>query len=183
MKRLRVSKWIVCLTLLGVLSPPGVDGGLTGYLKIGDIPGESQATGHEREIDVHGIEWKISTPSASAGSGRVRGRAEVGPLKVKKFTDKSSPYLVLASLNGRAFPEITLTLRKDSGEAHLDYLVITMTNVSVSSFEVTSAGNEDNPVEEVGFVFEEIKYKYVEQADDHSAGDEHEIEYDIAAGV
>jgi len=30
---------------------------------------------------------------------------------------------------------------------------------------------------------EQIRLLYIIQADDHSAGDEHEIEYDIAAGV
>ena len=58
-----------------------------------------------------------------------------------------------------------------------------MTNVRVSSYAVASKDGEQVPVEEVGFTFETIRCKYVEQADDHSAGDEHEIEYDIATGV
>lgn len=153
------------------------------YLKIGDIPGESQRVDHEDEIDVFGLEWKIVTEDADAGTTRTRGRAKVTPLKVRKRVDKATPYLALAALNGRVLPEATLAVRKDSGEAHLDYLVITMTNVRVTSYAVASKDGEDVPVEEVGFTFEAINYKYVEQADDHSAGDEHEIEYDIAAGV
>lgn len=171
------------MALLALLCPLGGNAALTGYLKIGDIPGESQRADHEEEIDVHGIEWKIESDSSSVDGGRTRARAKVGPLKVRKFIDKSSPYLALAAMNGRVLPEATLAVRKDSGEAHLDYLVITMSNVRVTSYEVQSKDALDTPVEEVGFTFETINYKYVEQADDHSAGDEHEIEFDLTAGV
>ena len=45
----------------------------------------------------------------------------------------------------------------------------------------------DEPIrripERVGMAFERIRVVYVETGDDHSAGDEHEIEYDVARGV
>ena len=177
------SAWL-CLALIFTLCPPAANAVLTGYLKIDDIPGESRAAEHEDEIDVIGIEWKISRNLSDAGSGRTTGRSTVTPLKVKKFTDKSSPYLALAVLNGRSLPEVTLAVRRDSGDTHLDYLIITMTNVQVTSYEIKSDDSENAaPVEEVGFYFESVNYKYVEQAEDHSAGDEHEVEYDIAAGA
>jgi type VI secretion system secreted protein Hcp len=45
----------------------------------------------------------------------------------------------------------------------------------------------DEPIrripERVGVVFERIRVLYVETRDDQPAGDEHEIEYDVARGV
>lgn len=80
------------------------------------------------------------------------------------------------------------TLHRDSGDGHLDYLRITLTNATISSYEMLDEYNEmDEPIrripERVGVAFERIRIVYVETRDDHSAGDEHEIEYDVARGV
>jgi type VI secretion system secreted protein Hcp len=166
------------------LCPFVLEGALTGYLKIPDIAGESQRADHEDEIDIHDIQWMVAqAASVEVGSSRTRARAVVSPLKVRKFMDASSPYLALACMQGKSFPDMVLTLRKDSGDAHLDYLVITMTNAQVVSYEMVTEEGSSVPTEEVGIMFESITIKYTVQADDHSAGDEHEITYDIAAGV
>lgn len=149
---------LVHLALIFALCPLGANAVLTGYLKIGDISGESQRAEHEGEIDVYGIQWKISRANSST-DGRTRASATVSPLVVKKRIDKSSPYLALAALNGRSLPTATLAVHKDSGDAHLDYLVITMTNVMVTSYEVITKDGEDVPVEEVGFSFNTVNYK------------------------
>jgi type VI secretion system secreted protein Hcp len=88
-------------------------------------------------------------------------------------------------MQDKSFDEIVIYVRKDSGEANLDYLEITLTNTIISKYEVLGVGANDGQVmeESVGLAFEEVKIKYTVQADDHSAGDEHEIEYDLAAGV
>jgi type VI secretion system secreted protein Hcp len=158
---------------------------LTGYLLVPDVAGESQRAEHEDEIDVHSIEWGITQGAAAQmGRGRSKARAEVKTLKLNKFYDASSPYLALACMQGKSFDEVVLSVRKDSGEAHLDYLIITMTNVIVSDYFILPTGPDELQIEEmVGLAFENVTVKYTVQADDHSAGDEHEIEYDIAAGV
>jgi type VI secretion system secreted protein Hcp len=160
---------------------------LTAYLKIDDIAGESQRVDHEDEIDIHDVKWNIEQGSAAQiGRGRSRARAQVDALFLRKFMDASSAYLALACMQGKSFPEMTLCVRKDSGEAHLDYLVVTMENVTISKYEVIGVGEIEGGqiIEEIlGLVFENVTYKYVVQEEDHSAGDEHEITYDIAAGV
>ena len=159
---------------------------LTAYMKIPDIAGESQRTDHEEEIDVHDIQWIIEQATvAQVGRGRSQSRAQVDALKFKKYYDASSPYLALACMQAKSFDEIVLMVRKDSGEAHLDYLTITMTNAIISSYHVLGTGDGEGQMieEEGGLAFEQVNIKYVVQADDHSAGDEHETEFDIAAGV
>lgn len=159
---------------------------LTAYMKIPDVPGESQRAEHEEEIDIHDVQWIIEQASvAQVGRGRSQSRAQVDALKCKKYYDASSPYLALACMQAKSFDEIILSVRKDSGEAHLDYLVITMTNVIISSYHVIGAGdNGGQMIEEMfGLSFEEVNINYTVQADDHSAGDEHEVEFDIAAGA
>ncbi|KMK65235.1 type VI secretion system tube protein Hcp [Puniceibacterium sp. IMCC21224] len=160
---------------------------LAGYMKIGDIEGESQRAEHENEIDIHDVQWNIEQGSAAqVGKGRARARAQVGALNLKKFMDASSPYLMLACMQGKSFPDMVLSIRKDSGDAHLDYLIITMENVTISKCELVGIGDEEDGQmieEELGLVFENVTVKYTVQEDDHSAGAEHEISFDIAAGV
>ncbi len=160
---------------------------LTGCLSIEDIQGESKRADHEDEIDVHGVHWEMSQSSSSArGSGRTQSRAQVSSLTCFKELDASSAYLALACMQGKSIPEAILMLRKDSGEAHLDYLTITMTNCVVSGYEMINDGTDDENQtvsEKLALSFESVVFKYVVQADDHSAGAEHEIAYDIVAGV
>jgi type VI secretion system secreted protein Hcp len=104
-----------------------------------------------------------------------------------KWYDASSPYIALACMQGKGFDEIVFMARKDSGDAHLDYLTVTMKNCIITSYAMSQAHGEsdtDDMINEtLSFSCEKICVKYVVQADDHSAGNEHEIEYDVAAGA
>lgn len=155
----------------------------TGYVKIPDIDGESQRAEHEDEIDISDISWEIVQPAtAQIGRGRARSRAEVSSLSCKKFYDASSPYIALAAMQAKSFNEVVVTVRRDSGDAHLDYLTITMSNTIISRYEIVGTDGEELQ-EAVGFAFENVKVKYIVQEEDHSAGAEHEIEFDIAMGA
>ncbi len=158
---------------------------LTGYLLVPDVAGESLRADHEDEIDVHSIQWDIAQlANAQVGRGRSRSRAEVSAISMRKYYDASSPYLALACMQGKSFPDIVLMVRKDSGDVHLDYLSITMTNCVISAYSMLPTDADGQMIEELlSVTFEKVAIKYTVQADDHSAGDEHEIEYDLAAGV
>ena len=89
-------------------------GGVTGYLKIDDIPGESKFAEHEDEIDFYGISWNVKSATVEIDGGRTRARAELSGITVHKNYDSSSPYLFLAVAQGKAFDEITLTMTRPS---------------------------------------------------------------------
>ena len=158
----------------------------TGYLKIEGIDGESKRADHEGEIDCYGVEFSASQMSSSSvGSGRTRGRATLSDFTFHKWMDASSPYLMLACSKGKSFSEIVFTVRKDSGDAHLDYLIITLTNCIISGYKMAQnapeAGSSEMVSESIEISYEKLNFKYVVQADDHSKGDEHEVEYDLVA--
>lgn len=156
---------------------------MTGYLKIEDIPGESRRAGHEGEIDIHDITWGIEQAARVGRGGRARARGEVDDLVCSKHYDASSPYLALAAAQGKSFDEVVVHVRKDSGEAHLDYLTITMENVVVSGYELLGTdpdGGSQLLREEVALRAARIAITYVVLEDDHSAGDEHEVEIDLS---
>lgn len=67
--------------------PFSVNAGLTAYLKIGDISGESQAVDHEDEIDIHDVMWNVEQ-GASAADGS-RSSVMVKPMVFSKRLDKA----------------------------------------------------------------------------------------------
>ena len=158
-----IMKIRILLALL--LLMPGVSfAGVNFYMKIPDIPGESKNADHEGEIDVYGISWSMSQ------SGRLSCLED---MEVNKLVDLSTPYLFLAQSTGRAFDEVVIMARKDSGDAHLDYLTITLSNVMISSLS-TGGDRGDNPLtEKVTLGFDKMTIKYVVQNEDGSGGDEH----------
>ncbi|EED35318.1 conserved hypothetical protein [Luminiphilus syltensis NOR5-1B] len=149
---------------------------LTAYLKIGDIKGESQRVDHEEEIDVHGFYWESSTDSRTGSSSRQRSAGcDIKDLEILKYVDAASPPLIMSQLSGQVFDEAVLAVRKDSGEAHLDYLVITLYNVTVTSIKAVG-GSEPASVgqrvtERITLGFDSGIYSYTVQEDDHSAAE------------
>lgn len=159
---------------------------LSGYVKIEEIKGESKRKDHTDEIDIHSIAWNISQrSSANIGSGRTRGRAEISDITVLKLVDAASPYLFQATVLGASYDEVVIMVRKDSGEAHLDYLQFTLSKAAVSAYRILPLQLDDEeqiPQEEVSFTAEKIMMKYIVQADDHSAGAEHDFTYNLVEG-
>lgn len=162
---------------------------MNAYMKVTDIKGECKSADHEDEIDLFNVEWLLEQEThANLGSGRMRGRATINPIYVYKWYDASSPYLALTCMQGKSIEEIVIMVRKDAGDAHLDFLQITLKNSAISTYEVCGEykspdGTETKALyEKIGIASEHLKVKYIVQAEDHTAGDEHEIEYDVVQG-
>lgn len=159
---------------------------VSGYMKIDEIPGESGRKDHEDEIIISSLQWSATRPMTNTpGVGRSSGMPNISSVTISKLYDKSSPYLSKAVLLATAFPEIVITLRKDSGETHLDYLTISLSDCMIESYTFSGGmgGDDSPPMESVSVVFNKLNVLYVEQASDHSAGGEHEFEYDLVAGA
>lgn len=161
---------------------------LEGYLDLPDIQGESRRADHEGEIEVHRLAWQVRQHAMTVGSGRRRHRAEVGPITMSKWYDASSPYLALAAMRGAVFDEAVLTVRRDTGDQPVDYLRITMTGVTITSYDVLDDHDIDEIVvesipERIGLSFDAIEIRYLELTGDGRKPREHEVEFDIARGT
>lgn len=164
--------------------------GMTGYAKIPDIEGESVRAEHEGEIEFNGLHLSVER-AVESSSGRARGgsRAHISHLTMLKEVDKASPYLMLASFENRAFEDIEITARRDSGSGHIDYLVFKLKDCFISGVELENSGDSDEKPssqivrEKVSIGFRQIDMIYTEQEDDLSAGAEHEISWDVATSA
>jgi len=152
------------------------------FIKIGDIKGESQDKDHGKEIDILAWSWGMSqSGTMHMGGGGGSGKVSVQDLSLTKYIDKSSPVLMQACSDGSQYKEAKLVVRK-AGKAPLEYLIITMNDVIITSVSTGGSGGEDRLTENVTLNFSAVKVDYQEQKPDGSKeGGPVKYGWDIAA--
>lgn len=138
------------------------------FLKLDGVDGESKDDAHTNEIDIISFSHNINQAGSMgrAGGGGV-GKVSVGELNLVAEISKASPNLYINCCTGKHHASATLTVRK-AGENPVEFVVIEMTNVIVTSY--TTSGSGSYPIDEFSLNFEEIKVTYTEQNADGSAG-------------
>lgn len=132
------------------------------FMNIDGIPGESTAAGHENEIDVTKWSWGMSQSGGTqAGGGGGGKKVSVQDLSFTKFTDAASTKLMQHCCSGKHIKEAKLTVRKVGD--HVEYLIITMSEVGVTSVSTGGSSDEDRPTENVTLTFQKVKVEYQEQ--------------------
>ncbi len=138
------------------------------FVKIGDIEGESQDNVHSGEIDVLSWKWGMAqTGTMHSGSGGGAGKVSIEDITITKNVDKATPVLMKSCSDGTQFPEAKLTVRK-AGTSPLEYLIITMKNVIITSLSTGGSGGEDVIIEITTLNFSEVFVEYQAQAPDGS---------------
>ena len=130
--------------------------------------------------DVLAWSWGMSNSgSFHAGGGGGAGKANFQDISLTKYIDKSSPVLMLFCANGDHFPEAKIVVRK-AGKTPLEYLIITMKKVMITSVSTGGSGGEDRLTENVSLNFAEVNVKYVEQTAEGAEGEKPEFNWNIA---
>ena len=152
------------------------------FIKIGDIKGESQDDKHKDEIDVLAWSWGMSqSGTMHMGGGGGGGKVAVQDISCTKYVDKSSPVLMMMCSNGKQYPEATLTVRK-AGETPLEYIIIKMKDVIITSLSTGGSGGEDRLTENISLNFSSVNVDYQAQKPDGSKdGGAIKYGWDIAA--
>ena len=149
------------------------------FIKIGSIKGEAKDGSHKDEIDVLAWSWGMSqSGTTQVGGGGGSGKVNVQDLSFTKYLDKSSPDLMLACCKGTHEKDAKLTMRK-AGDKPLEYLIITMTEVLVTSVSTGGSGGEDRLTENVTLNFAKVKVEYTEQTVTGGAGDKPKMTWDM----
>ena len=150
------------------------------FAKIGDIKGESVDAKHKEEITILAWSWGMSNSgSAHIGGGAGSGKVNVQDLALTKFIDKSSPDLMLFCCNGTHIPKVQLTVRKAGGDNALEYVIIKLEDVLISSVSTGGSGGEDRLTENVHLNFRKVFYEYTEQNQKGGAADKPKFGWDI----
>jgi type VI secretion system secreted protein Hcp len=139
------------------------------FLKLDGIPGESKDSVHAGEIDISTFDHVAHNAGASAkGGGSGAGKVDLGDFLFTKLVDKASPRLFQSCASGTPISSAVLTVRK-AGGSQQEYLVYTLTDAVVSSYEHGASGEaaeETVPTEKFALNFSTIKVEYKEQKAD-----------------
>ena len=125
------------------------------FMKLDGIPGESTDSVHAGEIDVLAWSWgaaKSSKPNC----------VSVQDISFTHFVDAATPKLIADLGTGQTIPNAKLTVRK-AGGTPLEYIVLEMSNVLVSSVSTGGSGGEDRLTENVTLNFATMKFTYTPQ--------------------
>lgn len=141
----------------------------------GEIKGEAQDKEHKDTIDVLAWSWGMSqSGSFHVGGGGGAGKANFQDISVTKWVDSASPVLMKYCSNGDHFDSAKLYVRK-AGKTPVEYIVIEMTKVMITSVSTGGSGGEDKLTENISLNFREVKVTYTPQ--NEKGGAEAEIIY------
>jgi type VI secretion system secreted protein Hcp len=147
------------------------------------IKGETQDKTFKTKhgIDVLAWSWGMSQSGTThMGSGGGSGKANFQDLSFTHYVDMASADLLYASASGKHLGKATLTVRK-AGDKPLEYIIITMEEVIVTSISTGGSGGEDRLTENVTLNFAKVKLEYEEQTKTGVKGGQGQFTWDIAA--
>jgi len=150
------------------------------FLKLDGIQGESQDSVHTNEIQLLSVSFGVTNQGAGGfGKGSGASKSDVHDIHVTKRADMASPNLFKACATGESIGDGIITIRKAGGSTAVEYLVLKLTEVFVSNFDIGAMDNGDIASESVGLNFAKIVIDYTPQNADGSGGAVVETGYDI----
>jgi type VI secretion system secreted protein Hcp len=155
MKTLRILLLAVGFLTIVVVTP--ATGAI--YMKLEGIPGDVTTAGHQNEIESLSVQFSVSQTGIREAGGKASARrSSLSTISVTKFLDKASPNLFLACATGQHINSAVLTFAQPVTGGLYEFLKITLTDVFISSYDVSSGG--DLPTESVTLSYSKIEYKY-----------------------
>jgi len=153
------------------------------FLKLDGIDGEAQDSAHAKEIDILAWSWGASQSGTThMGAGGGGGKANIQDLSFTHYIDSATHTLLQRVFDGKHVTEGTLTVRK-AGGTPLDYLIIKMTDIMVTSVSTGGSGGEDRLTENVTLNFSKVEIDYVPQKADGSGEAAKKAGWDIAENL
>lgn len=154
------------------------------FLELDDVKGESQKSGFVDKIDILTFSWGASqSATRHSGTGGGSGQANVGDIHFSKYLDSATTVLFKQLLHGKHYDKGVLTLRKVTGGKPLDYLVITMEEVIISSYQTGGGvGGDDRITEHMALNFRKFEMVYTVQEGKGAGAAQFPVAYDIAVG-
>jgi type VI secretion system secreted protein Hcp len=148
------------------------------FLKILEIKGDSVDARHKDEIEVLSWSWGMSQTGTALATGQAGGKVAFSDINLMHQFDKASPNLMTFCATGKHIKEATLTIRK-AGENPVEYLIIKMSDVLVTSVQVS--GSDEVPTESFSLQFAKVDLEYKPQNPDGSLDVGLHFKYDLKA--
>jgi len=130
------------------------------FLMIDTIPGESVSVKHKNEIEVLSWAWGEANSGAPAGGGGGAGKVQMQPFQFVARSSIASPKLFLACATGQHIKQAVLAAVRQAGGKPVDYLVWTMNDLLVSSYQMSAENQDALPVDQFALEYARIEIEY-----------------------
>lgn len=137
---------------------------MAGFLKLGNIEGESVSKGHEKWIHIHTVTTTMNRtrPRTAANHTHVTGETKIDDIHITKPIDKSSVLIQQALAHGDSFDEVHIHLCNQIGNTQEPYLKYVLKDCMLTYHYFSGvAGNETTDQETLHIGFSEIEWTYV----------------------
>jgi type VI secretion system Hcp family effector len=159
MKNLRAWRVVLPVVMLGMsLATPALADEFTVTVQGRQGPFPADEAGGAG-IEALGVDYQVTVPVAVlGGGGGASGKPQHKPVVIRKQPGASSLFFYEAMIKGEHLPEVIITARKKGkGGKQQDYLIVTMKDVLITSYQ-SAGGDGDKPtVEEISLVFHTIQ--------------------------
>lgn len=168
---------LAAATALTLLTGAGSASALEMLLQVDGVQGEAKSAQLPNAIEVQS--FSLASKGGASGAGGATGTFH--GLHVTKAVDKSSPALMLASLQGQHFPTVTLNVIK--GGQNGPYYRVKLIDATVSAVAQSATATGSSAGETVTFEFAKIQIEYRVANPDGSLGAPVKMGFDVKAGV
>ncbi|MBT8272892.1 MAG: type VI secretion system tube protein Hcp [Bacteroidia bacterium] len=145
----------VLLLAIMILSCVSLSFAQSGYVKLGDIKGDSSDANHKDWIVIESMGMSMELSKSPTGATRHRGKVQLQDLIIIKKVDKSSPKLAEACAKGMTIPKLELEIVGSNGRT---YYKVILEPVRISS--VNTHSSDAQLIEEVAFNYSKITWEY-----------------------
>lgn len=136
-------------------------------LSITDVPGTSQITGYEAQIEVlsysHGVSQQVTGDVTN--TERTSGRPMHQDFHLTKYLDKATPLLNQKCCEATNLGQVIVTIGRNDAGSVIPLIIYTMEDCIISSVSVGGGGG-DKPVESLSLNYASIKWDYTAQAEE-----------------
>ena len=154
------------------------------YLHIDGIKGESTDERHKEWIECKSVSWAVEQPksaTSSTGGGHTAERCEHRDIVISKLADLASPILLQTCAAGRTIPKAKFEFMRADGQGErIKYFEIEIENVLIGAVS-PSVAEGDILMEDVGFKFSKVRWKYTQQKITGGVGGNTSGGWDLAA--
>lgn len=150
------------------------------FLKIPPIKGESRDDQHKEEIDILAWSWGMSqSGTMHMGGGGGAGKVNMQDMSLTKYVDKATTDLIKRCCTGEHLEKAELFVRKAGGNP-LEYFVVELHEVLISSYQTGGSGADDRVTENLSLNFAKVKVIYRPQNEKGDQDGEMEAVWNIA---
>jgi len=145
-----------------------------------NITGGVTTKGYEKQFEVSSLQFGIGRGVGSPVGGTTNREAttpSVSEIVVTKNLDEASGALVKEAYSGAGKATAVISFVRTDGGGGVTYLELTLTNVMLSGWSISSGG--DRPTESLSLNFTKIETKIIPQNADGTPGTAYPVTYDL----